>query len=71
MWDILKLMLMCWDEFYLNIVKDPENIDISKKKELVPGLLGMNIIGQCYNDLFEEHGSALFSVLQVKQAEPG
>ncbi len=53
------------------VVKDPENIDMSKKKELVPGLLGMNIIGQCYKDLFEEHGSALFSVLQVKQAEPG
>ncbi len=53
------------------VVKDPENIDMSKKKELVPGLWGMNIIGQCYKDLFEEHGSALFSVLQVKQAEPG
>lgn len=37
------------------------NIDMSKKKELVPGLLGMNIC------LFE----ALFSVLQVKQVEPG
>lgn len=53
------------------VVKDPENIDMPKKKKLVPGLLGMNVIGQCYNDLFEEHGSAFFSVLQVKQAEPG
>ncbi|XP_052464763.1 uncharacterized protein LOC128021529 [Carassius gibelio] len=53
------------------VVKDPENIDMSKKKELVPGLLGMNIIGQCYNNLFEEHGSALFSVLQVRRAETG
>lgn len=51
------------------VVKDLENM--SKKKTLVPGLLGMNIIGQCYNELLEEHGSALFSVPQVKQAESG
>ncbi|KAI7789405.1 hypothetical protein IRJ41_007459 [Triplophysa rosa] len=52
------------------VVKDAENV-ASKKKELVPGLLGMNIIGQCYNILFEEHGAALFSVPQVKFAESG
>lgn len=29
------------------------------------------MIGQCYNDLFEKHGSALFSAPQVRQAELG
>lgn len=29
------------------------------------------MIGQCYNDLFEKHGPALFSVPQVRQAELG
>ncbi|XP_039528746.1 uncharacterized protein LOC120479938 [Pimephales promelas] len=31
----------------------------------------MNVIGQCYNDLFEKHGPALFSAPQVRQAELG
>nr|XP_021323533.1 uncharacterized protein LOC101885583 [Danio rerio]XP_021323535.1 uncharacterized protein LOC101885583 [Danio rerio]XP_021323536.1 uncharacterized protein LOC101885583 [Danio rerio] len=53
------------------VVKDPVDVFFHQKKEFTPGLLGMNIIGQCYNDLFEKHGPALFSVPQVRQAEQG
>nr|XP_055035571.1 uncharacterized protein LOC129423357 [Misgurnus anguillicaudatus] len=53
------------------VVKDPVDAGFHQRKELTPGLLGMNVIGQCYNDLFEKHGTALFSVPQVRQAEIG
>lgn len=53
------------------VVKDPVDTLFHQRKELTPGLLGMNVIGQCYNDLFEKHGPALFSVPQVRQAELG
>lgn len=53
------------------VVKDPVDTVFHQKKEFTPGLLGMNVIVQCYNDLFEKHGPALFSVPQVRQAESG
>lgn len=53
------------------VVKDPVDTLFHQRKELTPGLLGMNVIGQCYNDLFEQHGPALFSVPQIRQAELG
>uniref|UniRef100_A0A3B1KDF0 Gypsy retrotransposon integrase-like protein 1 n=1 Tax=Astyanax mexicanus TaxID=7994 RepID=A0A3B1KDF0_ASTMX len=37
-------------------------------KKVIPGLVGMNIIGQCYQELFLQHGQALFKVPNVQQA---
>jgi len=34
----------------------------------VPGVLGMNVIHKCYQELFRQHGTALFSQLCVSEA---
>lgn len=34
----------------------------------VPGVLGMNIIRECYSELFGQYGSDLFNLPQVAQA---
>lgn len=46
------------------IVKDSG----SAVTEGVPGVLGMNIIRACYDDLFQQHGPALFDQPIVQQA---
>ncbi len=33
----------------------------------VPGVLGMNILGRCYQELFGQHGSALFDLPVITQ----
>ena len=54
------------------IVEDPpSSTTLHKQKEKVPGLLGMNVISQLYDDLYAEYGSAMFSIPQVTQAAPG
>lgn len=54
------------------IVRDPpRSTALSKQKEQVPGLLGMNVILRLYTDLYGEYGPALFSIPQVTQAELG
>lgn len=53
------------------VVKDPGKGVLHRGRALTPGLLGMNVISQCYHELFEQYGSALFSASSVKQAEPG
>lgn len=34
----------------------------------IPGVLGMNILGRCYQDLFGQHGTALFELPIVAQS---
>ena len=48
------------------VVKDPTGGSPSH----VPGILGMNIISKCYNELFCQHGPSLFKSPTVGQA-PG
>ena len=50
------------------VVKDPPAPHLQRRKNTVPGLLGMNIISRCYEELLQEHGNHLFSAPQVKQA---
>lgn len=38
------------------------------QKSKVPGLLGMNVISQCYDELFQQHGSTLFHAPLVRSA---
>ena len=45
------------------IVKDPPG-QISPPE--VPGVLGMNIINECYHQLFSQHGLALFNLPAIK-----
>ncbi|KAI4897396.1 hypothetical protein NFI96_007157 [Prochilodus magdalenae] len=47
------------------VVKDPPGAS-----SLAPGVLGMNIISRCYQELFGTHGSSLFNLPSVSQA-PG
>lgn len=50
------------------VVKDSPDPHIQRRKNAVPGLLGMNIISSCYDELFHEHGNRLFCAPVVNQA---
>ncbi|KAK0134254.1 Retrovirus-related Pol polyprotein from transposon opus [Merluccius polli] len=50
------------------VVRDSSDLHTRTQKSRVPGLLGMNVISQCYNELFLQHGSALFQAPLVKSA---
>ncbi|XP_073718876.1 uncharacterized protein [Misgurnus anguillicaudatus] len=47
------------------IVKDTPDL---QAKTNMPGVLGMNIISECYDLLFSQHGDSLFSLPCVQQA---
>ncbi len=42
------------------VVRDPPDVQTQTRKRNVPGLLGMNILQSCYQELFGQHGTALF-----------
>ncbi|XP_049331323.1 retrovirus-related Pol polyprotein from transposon opus [Astyanax mexicanus] len=42
------------------VVRDSTDLPFQQQKAKVPGLLGMNVIHNCYSELFSEHGSAFF-----------
>lgn len=47
------------------VIKDlPSNA----QKHVAPGALGMNVIQECYNELFGQHGPALLDFAPVNQA---
>lgn len=46
------------------VVRDPPGGSPSR----VPGVLGMNVIQKCYQELFKQHGEALFSQVLVSKA---
>ena len=48
------------------VVKDTA---CTPQQHVVPGLLGMNVVIECYRELFIEHGEALFASLSAIQAE--
>ena len=50
------------------VVKDPPTPLLQASKPRISGLLGMNIINGCYNELFRQHGSSLLQSQSVKQA---
>lgn len=50
------------------VVQDSSDLHTRAQKSKVPGLLGMNVINQCYNELFQQHGSSLFQVPSVQSA---
>ncbi|KAL7834629.1 hypothetical protein SRHO_G00288760 [Serrasalmus rhombeus] len=52
------------------IVKDPEHPTLQSRKAEIPGLLGMNVLRDCYRVLFEKHGSQLFHSPLVRVAAP-
>ncbi|XP_028292970.1 uncharacterized protein K02A2.6-like [Gouania willdenowi] len=47
------------------VVRDPPN-NLPQPK--VPGILGMNVIRECYNELFQQHGPSLFELPVVTGA---
>lgn len=53
------------------VVKSPEDPHTRERKLAVPGLLGMNIIQRCYQELFIQLGPDLFKSPQLKAAGPG
>lgn len=50
------------------VVKDPVGLGACQHKASVPGLLGMNVISSCYDELFRQHGAALFHSPSVQTA---
>lgn len=50
------------------VVKDSIDPNTQTYKQTVPGLLGMNVIRHCYQELFIDHGSSLFQSSVVRQA---
>lgn len=50
------------------IMRDLLDPLIRQQKLAVPGLLGMNVLNCCYQELFCQHEEHLFSSLMVKQA---
>lgn len=48
------------------VVKDAPR---TPQQQLIPGLLGMNVIHECYKELFAQQGEALFASLSAVQAE--
>lgn len=52
------------------VVKDPVNATLQNRKLATPGILGMNVLGECYRVLFERHGSQLFHSPLVESAGP-
>lgn len=50
------------------VVKNSVDPAIQLKREQVPGLLGMNIISSCYQELFLEHGTRLFNFPPINHA---
>lgn len=53
------------------IVADALDPTTRQQKMTVPGLLGMNAISRCYQELFEEHGKNLFHCPLIQTAENG
>lgn len=49
-------------------VRDPPHPVSQANKVKVPGLLGMIVISKCYDELFHQHGSALFQSVSVQDA---
>lgn len=49
------------------VVKDPPG---QSPHPIVPGILGMNVIRECYEELFGQHGPALFDLPPVVHASP-
>ncbi|KAL7875352.1 hypothetical protein AOLI_G00103150 [Acnodon oligacanthus] len=50
------------------VVKDPPSLMTHSQKAKVPGLLGMNIINGCYEELFHQHGPAFLNSKLVQVA---
>ncbi|KAL7850145.1 hypothetical protein SRHO_G00194940 [Serrasalmus rhombeus] len=50
------------------ITKSAPDAQSHLSKKAIPGRVGMNIIGQCYQELFLQHGQAHFEVSDVQQA---
>lgn len=52
------------------IVKDPEDAVSICRKTAIPGILGMNVLGECYQSLFEQLGPQLFHSPLIESAGP-
>ncbi len=50
-------------------MKNPEGVQGQGQHGQIPGLLGMNVINQCYQELFIQHGDPLFQAPGVQALE--
>ena len=60
----------CISERGILIVKDPTDVGLQGRKVETPGILGMNVLGDCYRTLFVQHGPQLFCSPPVQSAAP-
>ena len=56
----VNVLDMCLPSMGILIVKDPPDGALTSRKKATPGILGMNIIINCYRELFAQHGTNLF-----------
>lgn len=52
------------------VVKDPVNAALQTRKTVAPGILGMNVLRECYQRLFQQFGASLFRTPLVQSAAP-
>ena len=64
----VKVLGTCLSGMGILIVKDPPDGVLSSRKKATPGILGMNIIIDCYRELFAQHGTNLFQSPAVQSA---
>ena len=65
----MTVMGRVWPHMGLLITRDPS--PTPQLRESPPGLLGMNVIRHCFQDLFCTYGESLFASPEVKAAGPG
>lgn len=53
------------------VVATTQDPSTQAQKRRVPGLLGMNVISSCYQELFHQHGASLFQASDVTLAGKG
>lgn len=52
------------------IIKDPVNVALQTRRTVAPGILGMNVLRECYQRLFQQFGTSLFQTPLVQSAAP-
>ena len=64
----VQVLGTCLPGMGILIVKDPPDGVLTSHKKATPGILGMNIIIDCYRELFAQHGTNLFQSPAVQSA---
>lgn len=67
----MNVLNQCIPRWGILIVKDPINTVLQTRKMITPGILGMNVLRECYQSLFDQYGASLFQTPLIQSANPG